>query len=39
MNDHDASYEEAARWVLKEHNDLLSQWLPEEKAEMVRKAL
>lgn len=39
MNDHDASYEEAARWFLKEHNDLLSQWLPEEKAEMVRKAL
>lgn len=39
ISENDASYEDAARWFLKEHDDLLSQWLPEDKADLVRQAL
>lgn len=39
IEDNDASMEEAAKWFLKEHDDLISQWLPEDKAELVRNKL
>jgi len=37
--DNDASYEEAAKWFLTQHDDLLTEWLPADKAQMVRDAL
>ncbi len=37
--DNDASYEEAAQWFLTQHDDLMAEWLPEDKAQLVRKAL
>lgn len=37
--DNDASYEEAAVWFLTQHDDLISEWLPEDKAQLVRDAL
>ena len=39
LNTNDATYEETAKWFLTEHDDLLGQWLPDDKAEMVREAL
>ena len=39
INDTNASYEDAAKWFLKGHDDLLSQWLPTDKADLVRAAL
>jgi glycine betaine/proline transport system substrate-binding protein len=39
MQEEDASYMEAAEWFIKNHDDLLSDWLPEQKADLVRKAL
>ncbi|HWQ78705.1 MAG TPA: glycine betaine ABC transporter substrate-binding protein [Anaerovoracaceae bacterium] len=33
------SYQEAAVWMLKQHEDVLDQWLPAENAEKVRAAL
>lgn len=39
INDNDAEYEDAAIWFLKEHDELLNQWLPQEKADLVREAL
>ncbi len=35
----DASYEAAVKWFFTEHNELLDQWLPSDKAALVRKAL
>ena len=32
-------YTVAAKWFLKEHDELLSQWLSADKADLVRKAL
>jgi glycine betaine/proline transport system permease protein/glycine betaine/proline transport system substrate-binding protein len=37
--DNDATYEEAAMWFLTEHDELLDEWLPVDKAELVRDAL
>ena len=39
LSENDASYEEAARWFLKEHGDMIDDWLPEDKAALVRAAL
>lgn len=33
------SYEEAARWFLTRHPELISQWLPDEKQALVKTAL
>lgn len=35
----DASLEEAAAWFLKEHDDLITQWLTDDKARLVRSKL
>ena len=37
--DNKATYDQAARWFLQQHDDLLAQWLPQDKAEAVRAAL
>jgi len=34
-----ASYEDAAAWFLRQHDELLTEWLPDDKAELVRAAL
>lgn len=39
LQDNDASCKEVAVWFLKQHDKLMSQWLPEEKADLVRTAL
>lgn len=39
MNDYDADYPETAHWFLQQHPELLDQWLPKDKAELVRSAL
>ncbi|HHU21854.1 MAG TPA: ABC transporter substrate-binding protein [Clostridiales bacterium] len=39
IQENNASYEAAAKWFLKEHDELLDQWLPSDKAELVRKQL
>lgn len=39
IEDHDASMEDAAIWFLTEHDELINQWLPEDKAELVRNKL
>ncbi len=39
MQDTGASYADTAKWFLKENDGLLSQWLPADKAELVRGAL
>ncbi len=39
INDHQASYEEAARWFLSENDQLLDEWLSAEQAKLVRDAL
>jgi glycine betaine/proline transport system permease protein/glycine betaine/proline transport system substrate-binding protein len=39
IQDNDADFMTAAKWFLSQHDDLLSEWLPKEKADLVRKAL
>lgn len=39
IQDADASMTEAAEWFLKEHDELITEWLPEDKAELVRGKL
>ncbi len=39
INENDAEYNEAATWFLTEHDELLDQWLPADKAQLVRDAL
>jgi glycine betaine/proline transport system substrate-binding protein len=39
IQDTKASYEETAIWFLKENDQLISQWLPETKAELLRNEL
>ncbi len=39
MQENDASYVDTVKWFLGEHDELLEQWLPADKAELVRKAL
>ncbi len=39
IQDNNASYEDAAAWFLRQHDELITQWLPEDKAELVRAAL
>jgi glycine betaine/proline transport system permease protein/glycine betaine/proline transport system substrate-binding protein len=34
-----ADFETTAKWFLTQHDELLDQWLPADKAEMVREAL
>ena len=36
IQDTNASMAEAAKWFLKEHGELINDWLPEDKAELVR---
>ena len=37
--DNKATYDQAARWFLQKHDDLLTQWLPPDKAQTMRAAL
>ncbi len=37
--DNDATYEEAAKWFLTKNDALLDEWLPADKAQLVRDAL
>lgn len=39
IEENDATMEEAAKWFLKEHDELISDWLPENKAKLVRSRL
>lgn len=39
LADNKASYEETAKWFLREHDDLMSLWLSPEKADLVREAI
>lgn len=39
IDDNDAEYVDAAKWFLVEHDDLIDQWLTDDKAELVRDAL
>ena len=39
MRDHDADSDEAARWFLKEHEAMWTQWVPEEVAAKVKESL
>lgn len=39
MQDTKANYKEAAQWFLTEHPELIDQWLPEEKATLVKSSL
>lgn len=39
IDDNDAEYVEAAEWFLVEYDNLIDQWLPEDKAELVRESL
>ncbi len=39
ISENDASYRDAAVWFLKTHDELLDQWLPEDKAALVREGL
>lgn len=39
MEDEGASAEETAIWWLKEHEDVWTKWIPEDKAQKVKKAL
>lgn len=37
--DNKASYDETAKWFLRQHPELLAQWLPDDKAKLVNEAL
>lgn len=39
INENDVEYKAAAKWFLSEHDELLNQWLPEDKANLVLSAL
>ena len=39
ISENDSSYRDAAVWFLKTHDDLIDQWLPEDKAALVREGL
>lgn len=39
MQDNKTSYEDTAKWYLKQHDDFLDAWLPADKAALVRAAL
>ena len=39
IQDTKASYEDTAKWFLLEHDNLISEWLPADKAELVRAGL
>ena len=39
MQENDADADEAAKWFLQEYEDLWTQWLPEDIASKVKKAL
>ncbi len=39
INDHDASYRDAARWFISEHPELLKEWLSEDKVQTVLDAI
>lgn len=39
IEENNASMSDAAKWFLKQHDELLTQWLSEDKAELVRARL
>lgn len=39
ISDNDASYRDAAKWFLQQHDELLDQWLQPEQAQLVRNSL
>lgn len=39
VEDNNASFDEAAKWFLKEHDELLDEWLNESNAKIMREAL
>lgn len=39
ISDNDASYRDAAIWFLKTHDELIDQWLTEDKATLVREGI
>lgn len=39
LQENGASMEDTAKWFLKQHDELITQWLPADKAELVRAAL
>ncbi|MFA0815284.1 MAG: glycine betaine ABC transporter substrate-binding protein [Anaerofustis sp.] len=39
MQENDASYEDTVTWFLSKHDELLNEWLPADKADLVRDAL
>lgn len=39
IDENDAEYIDCAKWFLTEHDELLDQWLPADKAKLVRDAL
>lgn len=39
LDENKATHEEAAKWLLKENDNLLDEWLSKDKADKVRKAL
>lgn len=39
MEENDASAEEAGKWWMEEHEDIWTEWIPEDKVEQVKEAL
>jgi len=39
MQDNKANYQDTAKWFLKTHDELITEWLASDKAELVRKEL
>lgn len=39
ISENNAEYKDAAKWFLTQHDELIDQWLPSDKADMVRNAL
>ncbi len=39
MQDNKASYTDTAKWFLKQHDDFITEWLPADRATLVRAAL
>jgi len=39
MQDNKASYTDTAKWFLKQHDDFITEWLPADRAAIVRTAL
>jgi ABC-type proline/glycine betaine transport system substrate-binding protein len=39
LDETNSTHEETAKWLLKEHDNLLDEWLPEDKADKIREIL